>query len=130
MKSQVSDACPHRCRPRHNPGFGKIRSEAASRHATAGAAKIRIVNKKYEKCGFSKARGTTRRFQRALSEASLVRTSRTSATLGGSRGSTAPLLRCIGSSAEKRWFSTDSGHLAPIRGRHGRRHVVRRYDQL
>src|SRR5262245_20530859 len=27
---EVSDAKPHRCGPRHNPGFGKIRNEAAS----------------------------------------------------------------------------------------------------
>src|SRR5215471_7578292 len=106
MKSQSERRVSASLQTAPQPGFWEFRSEAASRHATAGAAKIRIVNKKYEKCGFSKARGTIRRFQRALSEASLVRTSRTSAALGGSRGSTAPLLRCIGSSAEKRWFST------------------------
>src|SRR5262245_20592995 len=55
MKSREGDAGPRRCGPRQNTGSGKRRSEAASRHATAGAAKIRIVNKKYEQCGFSKA---------------------------------------------------------------------------
>ena len=52
----MSDAQPHRCGPRHNPGFGKIRNECGLLSTQRPERpKSELWHKKYEKCGLSKA---------------------------------------------------------------------------
>jgi hypothetical protein len=55
VKSQVSDTRPHRCGPRHNPGFGKIRSECgfSARNGRSGQ-NPNYHEKKYENAALAR----------------------------------------------------------------------------